>query len=176
MLDLFAGLGGASRAFKARGWEVVTVDNNPAFGCSITADLLTWRPPGSLFGVDFLWASPPCDEFARESMPWCRTGRPPSLGLVQRVFELVRELAPRWWVLENVRGAQRWIGRAPLHFGPVYLWGYFPRKIRDVGHNFAWKERLSSAQEARRAEIPLPISEAFAEAVERDLPAGVARG
>lgn len=40
MLDLFAGLGGASAAMCERGWDVVTVDADPAFGCTHTANLL----------------------------------------------------------------------------------------------------------------------------------------
>jgi hypothetical protein len=49
MLDLFAGTGGASRAFMEAGWEVVTVDNDPRHGPAVVADLRTWswggRPP-----------------------------------------------------------------------------------------------------------------------------------
>ena len=41
ILDIFAGLGGASAAFKDRGWDVVTVDNDPRFDCTHTADLST---------------------------------------------------------------------------------------------------------------------------------------
>ena len=31
MLDLCSGLGGASKAMKERGWDVITVDVNPEF-------------------------------------------------------------------------------------------------------------------------------------------------
>ena len=46
MLDLFAGLGGASEAMRRRGWEVVTVDNDPVFNCTVTADLAEWSWQG----------------------------------------------------------------------------------------------------------------------------------
>ena len=167
MLDLFAGLGGASAAMRARGWRVVTVDIEPRFGCDVTADLLTWTWDGPT--PDLLWASPPCTEFSREDMPWCRTGVAPSLSLVERVDQLVAQIRPRWWVLENVRGAQRWIGRARLHYGPVYLWGDFPMMPQlDVR---PWKTRLSSTQDALRAKIPWAISEALADAIEGLVPA-----
>lgn len=51
MLDLCCGLKGASAAMRDRGWEVVR-----------------GRRP------DLVWASPPCTEFSRESMPWTKTG------------------------------------------------------------------------------------------------------
>ena len=35
MLDICAGLGGASQVMRARGWDVVTLDYDPAFECDI---------------------------------------------------------------------------------------------------------------------------------------------
>ncbi len=162
MLDLCAGLGGASRAMRERGWTVTTLDLDPRFGTDVVADLTTWHWDGGT--VDLLWASPPCDEFAREDMPWCRTGQAPSLTLVQHVQRLVAEIRPRYWVLENVRGAQPYLGRAPAHYGPIYLWGWFPQFDCTVR---PWKERLSSARADLRAEIPYELSLALAQAVER---------
>ena len=78
MVDLGAGLKGASQAMKERGWEVITLDIDPRFNCTITADVLTWNPLDvwrmtSARQIDLLWFSMPCDEFSRESMPWSRT-------------------------------------------------------------------------------------------------------
>ena len=57
ILDLFAGLGGEQRraAIEARGHEYCTLDIDPRFGCSITADIFKFNalPP-----ADFIWASP----------------------------------------------------------------------------------------------------------------------
>lgn len=38
MLDLFAGLGGASRAMQEAGWIVIRVDNDPQFNPDICTD------------------------------------------------------------------------------------------------------------------------------------------
>ena len=38
-IDLFSGLGGASQAFEAAGWEVVTVDINPEFNPTICCNV-----------------------------------------------------------------------------------------------------------------------------------------
>ena len=58
MLDLFSGLGGASRAMRERGWDVITVDIEPEFNPSIIADISTYHYEGKL-PVDLVWASPP---------------------------------------------------------------------------------------------------------------------
>lgn len=161
MLDLFAGTGSSSKAMKDRGWKVFTVDIDPQFKADIIADIrylhfINIKP-------DLIWASPPCDEFSRESMPWCRTGNIPSLKLVHATYELIANLQPKFWIIENTRGAQRWLGRAPVHYGPYYLWGWYPKFTCNVRSN---KEHLSSTQYIQRAMIPYNLSEALAIAVE----------
>lgn len=163
MLDLCAGLGGASQAMKEREWSVITLDNDPRFECDITADLLAWHWHGPT--PDLLWISPPCTEFARESMPWCRTGTTPDLSLVEAARRLVAEIQPRFWVLENVRGAMPYLGKPREIHGPFYLWGSFPPLGRPR-LNMRHKESYSSKQRAERAMIPRALSEAVAVAVE----------
>lgn len=160
MLDLFAGLGGASAAMVERGWDVVTVDIDPSFGCSVTADVLTWTPPADLGPFDLVWASPPCTEFTRDFLPWLR-GRfpPPSLDLVRSAIRIIGDTSPRWWAIENVRGAIRHIkpvlGR-PIQVGQAMIWGNLPSlgRVMVAPH----KERLSSRKRAERSKIPYPIS------------------
>ncbi len=206
MLDLFAGLGGASQAMRARGWDVVTVDNDPRFGCTHTADLSTWGYEGP--PVDLVWASPPCTEFSRVSMPWCRrpkwqrcgccenfwcnvhrrhaheckcppveewasspyAGCPePSMGLVLAAKRIIEAVNPRWWVVENVRGASKYLtplfGK-PRVYGPFFLWGDFPAFECKV---VPFKERLSSSRRAERAKVPESLSAALAAACESSL-------
>ena len=163
MLDLFAGLGGASAPMRDRGWSVVTVDHEPACAPSIVADVKTWHWNGPT--PDLLWASPPCEEFAREFMPWSQTGTTPSLDLVTATLTLVASIQPRWWVLENVVGAQRYLGRAPRHYGAFYLWGWYPPFECDV-RQFTFKESWSSMRAAERGRIPYTLGDALASAIE----------
>jgi len=79
--------------------------------------------------------SSPCQEFSYRAMPWKRAKAlgPPVLGieLFQAQFRIQREISEAAgqyvpMVVENVRGAQKWIGRARWHFGSYYLWGDVP--------------------------------------------------
>jgi site-specific DNA-cytosine methylase len=168
MLDIFSGLEGASQAQKERGWEVITVDNDPLFNPTVVADVNNWSWYGRR--PDFAWFSPPCDEFAREFMPWIRTGRPPDLSLLFASMRIIKECRPRYWIIENVRGAIRWfrpfLGDPRAIVGPFFLWGYYP----DIGKpkiKKRKKESMSSSWRAERAKIPYELSLAFALAIER---------
>lgn len=168
MLDLCAGLGGASQAMRDRGWDVITLDNDPRFGCDITADLRDWTWHGAQ--PDLIWLSDPCTEFSRESMPWCRTGATPDLSIVLAGMHIIQAARPRYWVRENVRGSMRWVhsflGQPREIHGPFYLWGNFPQTGRP--HlRMRHKESYSSTQRAERAKIPYAISKALAVAIEQ---------
>jgi hypothetical protein len=169
MLDLFCGTGGASAAFRAAGWDATRVDVDPQFAPDVCADLTTWRcatPPP----VDFVWASPPCDEFSRESMPWCRTGNPPSMALVQAAKRIIRESGARYWCIENVRGAVPYLGSPSETCGPFFLWHNLPFLVGCYVPPF--KESLSSTAHIARAAVPMALSAAVLRAVEASLRQG----
>lgn len=171
MLDLFSGLGGASRAMVDAGWEVITVDNNPAFNPTICADILTWNYQGP--PVDLLWASPPCQEFTRKSMPWLKKNHPeePSLELLKATIRIIGEVKPRYWVIENVRGAipyfRPFLGEPTKRSGPRILWGEFP----PIDPEPVWKyiERHPSKKKRTMdaAKIPYNLSRALCRALTR---------
>ena len=165
MIDICCGLKGASQMMTARGWNVVTLDIDPRFSPAIVADVRDWHWAGS--PVDLLWMSPPCDEFAREWMPWSKTGRAPDMSIVDACRRLVDEIQPRYWVLENVRGAVPYLGTPRAIVGPFYFWGNFPAIGKPSMAGFRKKESYSSTQAAERAAIPRGISLAFALACER---------
>jgi hypothetical protein len=169
MLDVCAGLGGASQAMRARGWDVVTLDNDPRFACDITADLTTWTWHGRR--PDLLWASPPCQAFARKNMKCFYPNEPdPDMTLMDAARRVIDEIRPRYWVIENVRGAVPYLG-APAHrAGSFYLWGHFPALPANLpGCTKGWGHRSRGADRdpARRAMIPIALSTALALAIER---------
>lgn len=116
VLDLFAGLGGATSAFKERGHRVVTVDNNPAFDTDLICDGEK-LDVGGLQGphrYDFVWASPPCTCFSVMTISnyWTSDGEPKekaqdALDLVRHTIEVVERLDPAAWILENPVGMLR---------------------------------------------------------------------
>lgn len=133
MLDLFAGLGGASQAMKDRGWKVITVEIDPCFHPDIIADITTFHYYGPT--PDLIWASPECTEFTRASLPasWAcnKNGKPdPDMAQVEAAIRIIEEVKPRWWIIENVRGAVPYfkprLGPPAKRSGSRYLWGCFP--------------------------------------------------
>jgi len=170
MIDLFSGLGGVSQPMLDRGWNVIRVDNDPRFQPTIVADVAEWSWRGR--HPDLVWASPPCTEFAKASFPWVREKPLPSLALVQAALRVIEECNPRYWAIENVRGAIRWfrpiLGEPRVSFWPVFLWGYFP-DLATCAHPRAYKERISGRYPERRAKTPYAIGEALAVAIEQQL-------
>lgn len=161
MLDLCCGLCGASAAMKKAGWSVVTVDNDPRFEPDFCVDVrkFKWYGPRP----DLIWASPPCTEFARESMPWCKTGQIPDMSIFQACWLLINEIQPRYWAIENVRGAIPYfsevLGRPQCSNPPYYVWSN--TGVTKVKFSKQKKESFSSANRAERSKIPYEISEAF---------------
>lgn len=141
MLDLFCGRFGWSRAFAARGWECVGVDLvEPAAvpqGCrfihhdvleldySPKSGLLWYGNHQTVGPFDFICASSPCEEFSVHGMKHFHPNpKYPENGI--RLFNHTREICEASgvpYVMENVRAAQQFVGRAVHHCGPFYLWG-----------------------------------------------------
>jgi hypothetical protein len=78
-------------------------------------------------------ASPPCQEYSYRAMPWKRAKAlpPPDNSLFEACFRIQREACEAAghyipMVVENVCGAQKWVGRARWHYGSFYLWGDVP--------------------------------------------------
>jgi len=106
----------------------------PAGAELVIQDVLTLH--GKQFkDASLILGSSPCQEFSYRAMPWKRARElpPPYLGmeLFEAQFRIQREAceaAGRYipLVVENVRGAQKWVGRSRWHFGSYHLWGDVP--------------------------------------------------
>ena len=156
--DLCGGSGAWSHFYKLAGYDVrlVTLPQNDV------RDFVPERAYGVL-------AAPPCTEFSRESMPWCRTGQAPDMTLVMACLRVIAETRPRFWVIENTRGAVPWfapvIGPPRQIVGPFFLWGNFPHLGVSMA-GFRKKESYPSTRPDLRAMVPEALSLAIAVAVE----------
>lgn len=171
MLDLGSGLGGASQSMRSRGWDVVTVDIDQQFQPDIVADLRTWQWDGRK--PDLVWASPPCTEFSKFAMPcWYDPQQlpEPDMSIVEACLRIINQAKPRYWIIENVRGAvpffEPLLGKPTFVARPYFLWGHFPMLGNVRRHTFVKKTKLSSSARSERAKIPKSLSLAVALAIE----------
>lgn len=141
LIDLFAGLGGWSRAFIDEGWRTIGFDierhdyGTGGYPGQLVLQDVCALEERQLADADMIVASSPCQEFSYRAMPWKRAKAlgPPVLGikLFWQAFRLQREIELATGkrvplVAENVRGAEPWVGRAQWKFGSYYLWGDLP--------------------------------------------------
>jgi hypothetical protein len=138
-IDLFCGLGGWTDGLLARGWYVVGFDiERHVYGGAkypaqlVLQDVLTLH--GSQFkAAALIVASPPCQAYSYRAMPWKRAKAlpPPDNSLFDACFRIQREASAAAGrhiplIVENVRGAQPWVGRSRWNFGSFHLWGDVP--------------------------------------------------
>lgn len=137
-LDLCSGLGGWAEGLIAAGWDVVGVDIEPRFigrypGRLILADILRFSvAERARRRFRLVVASPPCTEPSYRAMPWKRAkalnaAGPPHqfIALFKACFRIAEEIGCPV-IVENVKGAQPWVGSAKWHYGSFYLWGDVP--------------------------------------------------
>jgi len=138
-VELYCGMFGWSAGWLARGGRAIGFDleHQPWHGPVpdgaelVLQDVLTLH--GAQFAdADLIIASPPCQEFSYRAMPWkkAKSLPPPYLGmkLFWRCWQIQAEACEAAghhipMVVENVRGAQPWVGRARANYGSYYLWG-----------------------------------------------------
>ena len=103
-LVLFKGTGSIDRSLEAFGFKVDSLDIDPKCQATWTGDILEWdiwkhMMPGR---YDFIWASPPCVQYSR-ARTTAKTPRDLELAdrIVARTLEIIKELAPRAWLMEN---------------------------------------------------------------------------
>ena len=65
LLELFSGTGSVGRSFRARGWEVFSVDINAAAKPTLVTNVLDLQLDALPPRVDCIWASSPCTHYSR---------------------------------------------------------------------------------------------------------------
>ena len=123
VLELFAGTRSIGKAFEEKGHEVYSVDWNKDFeNINLYADISTLTADAIIekFGEpDVIWASPDCTSYSIAAISHHRK-REESGNLApvseyakfcdktnKHVIELIKELNPKYWFIENPRGGLR---------------------------------------------------------------------
>jgi site-specific DNA-cytosine methylase len=153
VFDLFCGLGGWSEAFIAEGYRAIGFDiETHNYGHGGYPGELVLRDIRAISGAELvntygapacIVASPPCQEYSYMAMPWSLAKekrrkiladpaeRERLTDLFYQCFRIQREVSAACgnhvpMVIENVRGAQEWVGRSRWNFGSFHLWGDVP--------------------------------------------------
>lgn len=148
-IDLFCGLGGWTEGLLAEGYDVVGFDiEQHVYGDHRYPAQLVLQDVLTIHGKQFkdaalIVASPPCQEFSYMAMPWSRAKEKRQriladpdeqkrlTALFDACFRIQREAIEAAghfipMVVENVRGANEWVGRSRWNYGSFHLWGDVP--------------------------------------------------
>lgn len=208
VLDLFCGTKSVANAFKARGHEVYTVDWDKQFNPDLSADIgtLTAADIINLCGgvPDVIWASPDCTTYSVQAISTHRRKEPngnlrPVSDYAKQcdevnkhLIELIKELQPKYWFIENPRGGFRkmdFVQGLPRYtvtyckYGekrmkPTDIWTNHPNpdfippcKIGDTCHEAAPRGSKtgtqSSSNKIEKARIPQLLCEHIVDICER---------
>ena len=115
VLELFSGTESFSKVARERGHDTFTVDNNPRFKSDLCLDIMNLKASDIPFKPDVIWASPPCRTFSIASCyrHWNKDRTPKTddclkgIAMLKKAIELIIELNPRYWFIENPRGLMR---------------------------------------------------------------------
>jgi hypothetical protein len=148
-IDLFCGLGGWTEGLLEEGYRVVGFDiERHVYGEHRYPAQLVLQDVLTIHGSQFrqaalIVASPPCQEYSYMAMPWSKAKQKRAdylsgardvkqlTALFDACFRIQREASEAKGehiplVVENVRGAQEWVGKSRWHFGSFHLWGDVP--------------------------------------------------
>lgn len=164
LVDICCGRGGWSAGFIAEGWSARGYDLKlqPEYpGEFVQRDLMDIKAD-DLIDADYVTVSTPCENFSVHCMPHFHPNPPPpELGL--KLFNHARRICEdsgKPYIMENVRCAERFVGKAVNHCGPFYLWGnavpaIFPPECYAVLKNMDFGGGINFAgltgEEARQA-------------------------
>lgn len=114
VLELFAGSRSIGKAAEELGYDVFSSDVNDFDGVDYCVDILDFDINKVPFVPDIIWASPPCTSY---SVAAIYHHRPKSGNLsefaiksdkmVNKVFDIIKQLNPKYWYIENPRGMLR---------------------------------------------------------------------
>lgn len=155
VLELFAGSRSFCEAAEERGHNTFSTDIEQFGGIDCVTDILEFDTDDLPFNPDIIWASPPCYAFSISSVrhhfrrfdngngtyyhePKTETAEK-GVQMVQRTIELITELEPMYYFVENPRGLLRkldLVQEFDIHSTVTYCqYGEERMKPTDIWHN-----------------------------------------
>ncbi len=155
VLELFAGTRSIGKAFEAHGHEVFSVEWDKRFeNINLHKDIMQLTAAEVLEKLgrpDVIWASPDCTTFSISAISHHRqknaeTGNLDPISeyarfcdkVDQHVLQLIKELQPRYWFIENPRGGMRkmeWMQGLPRYTVTYCQYGDTRMKPTDIWTN-----------------------------------------
>ena len=149
VLELYCGTKSFSKMANLQMHESFTIDYNQKFKPDMVTNMLylkqkmlpkEWRNP------DILWCSPPCESFSMSGNSMYLgfpTGSKAYIGLAlaYKCIEMIRDLKPKYWIIENPRAGLRsvWFMK-PLQRTTVTYCQYGGKSMKptDLWNNFGF--------------------------------------
>lgn len=176
VLELFAGTQSIGKAFEAAGHEVYSVEWDKNFeDIDIYADIMTVTAKDIIdkFGrPDVIWASPDCTTFSIAAISHHRRKNPITGNLDpvsdyvkfcdavdQHVLELIRELNPKYYFIENPRGGMRkmpWMAGLPRYTVTYCQYGDTRMKPTDIWTNHSDPKFKPTCHNGDKCHEPAP--------------------
>ena len=114
VLELFAGSRSIGKVADSLGYEVFSSDLNNFKNIDYVIDILDFDINKIPFKPDLIWASPPCTSYSIAAISHHRPHDKPlsdfavkSDLIIKRTLEIIKELNPEFWYIENPRGMLR---------------------------------------------------------------------
>jgi len=186
VIDLFAGLGGASQAFMNGEYRVERFDNNPLLQDVEHMHMFDFSKEKLMlaFCPKVMIAAPPCTEFSQAwGAPGPTAGRAgipfePDMSMLEVAIEHRDRLGPQYWIIENVIGSipffEPYLGAPTQIIGPFVLWHNCPHLVLPKhqhqaikGHKAENDQRWSPIRANHKAKWPISLSEALKRSIEQ---------
>lgn len=118
VLELFSGSKSFANAARSQGLDAFTVDIVAEYNPDLVANISSLATVDIPMKPDIIWASPPCQTFSVASISTHWTGghraytpktqkAKDAIQLIQKTLNLIAELKPKYWYIENPRGVLR---------------------------------------------------------------------